>query len=115
MKYLFLLYGDEAAEDALTPDERRAIVESHMALGRELSERGVLISAEALQAASTAIVVHRAGERAGSTTAGPFAETIEQLGAFYLVDCVDESDARALAGRFPLSPGLVVGIRPVSG
>jgi len=62
----------------------------------ELSARAVLLAAEALQPAAAATVIRRAGERAGSTITGPFAETTEQLGAVYLLDCADAAEARAM-------------------
>ena len=70
MRYLLLLYGDPAGEAALSPAERRAIVDAHVALGEELAGRGVLVAAAAL-------------------TDGPYAETNEQLGSLYLVECAD--------------------------
>lgn len=105
MRFLFLLYGDPAAEAALTPAERSAIVEAHLALGRELSGR--LRAAEALGGGARTV---RAD---GSVTDGPYAETKEQLGSAYLVDCADEAAALELARRMPPSPGLVVEVHPV--
>ena len=109
MKFLLLLYGDEAAEDAMTPAERREIVERHVDWAKELRERGVLVSSEALAPGSEAVVVR--GDRVSD---GPFAETKEQLGGFYLLDCANRDEAIALAGEVPPSPGLVVEVRPVA-
>lgn len=109
MRFLFLLYGDAAAEAALTPAERRAVVDAHLALGAELSAAGRLRAAEALGGGARVV---RAD---GSVTDGPYAETKEQLGSVYLVDAEDEAAALALARRMPPSPGLVVEVRPVLG
>ena len=112
MRYLFLLWGDEAAELALSGPERRAIVEAHMAFSRELRENGRTVSGEPLGPAREGTVVRRVG-RAPSATDGPFLETKEQLGGFYLIDCADRDDAISIAERIPASPGLLVEIRPI--
>ena len=112
MRYLFLLWGDEAAELALPDADRRAIVDAHMAFTRELRDAGRAVSGEPLGPAREAIVVRRRG-RSPSSTDGPFLETKEQLGGFYLIECADRADAIAVAERIPASPGLQVEIRPI--
>ena len=107
MRYLFLLYGDPAGEAALSPQGRRAVVAGHVALGRELGAAGRLVAAEAL---GPDVRVLRAD---GIVTDGPYAETKEQLGSVYLVDCADAAAAVELARRMPRSPGLVVEVRAV--
>ena len=107
MRFLFLLYGDPAGEAAMSPDERRTVLDGHLALGRELGAAGRLAAAEAL---GDGVRVLRAD---GVVTDGPYAETKEQLGSVYLVDCADAAEALALARRMPRSPGLVVEIRQV--
>jgi hypothetical protein len=115
MRYLLLLYGDEAGEAALSDDERRAIVEAHMAFGERLAERGSLVAGEGLTGRERARVVRRRDVRAPVVTDGPFAETKEQLGGFYVVECGSDDEALQLAHALPQSPGLVVEIRPVAG
>ena len=112
MRYLILLYGDEEAEQSLTAEERRAIVDRHIALGRRLEEEGAHVASEALSESSKTKVLRREGERA-IVTDGPFAETKEQLGSFYLLECEGLEEALAWAEQMPRSPGLVVEIRPV--
>jgi hypothetical protein len=107
VRYLFLLYGDPAGEAALGPDERRAVVEGHVALGRELAAAGTLRIAEAV---GGGVRVLRSD---GSVTDGPYAETKEQLGSVYVVDCADAAAALALARRMPASPGLTIEIREI--
>ena len=107
MRYLFLLYGDPAGEADLTPEQRRAVVEGHIALGRELAAAGTLHFAEAL--GEGVQVLHADG----TVTDGPFAETKEQLGSAYVVDCASADGALALARRMPASPGLTVEIREI--
>ena len=111
MRYLFLLWGDEAAELALSDDERRAIVLAHGAFLRGLRDAGREATGEPLGPARDAIIV--AAGRRPSATDGPFLETKEQLGGFYLIDCSDRDDAIAVASRIPASPGLQVEIRAI--
>ncbi len=110
MRYLLLLYGDAEGEAALTPDERRSIVEAHRRLGSELRKRGVLIEAEALGSPSATV---RMGDGRATVTDGPFAETKEQLGSFYLLECASLEDAIGYAKRIPESPRLAVEVIPI--
>jgi hypothetical protein len=108
MRYLILLYGDTGGEAALDPDERRAIVEEHMAFSGRLRERGALVDGDALEPAARTL-------RKGLVTDGPFAETKEQLGGFYLLECADLDEALEWARQVPDSPGLVAEVRPLAG
>ena len=110
MRFLLLIHGDSKAEAALSPDERMAIVQEHQSYAAMLRERGVHAGGEALEAPETAVVV-----RPGSTpivTDGPFAETKEAIGGFYLVDCASREEAIELAGKVPVSPGVAVEVLP---
>ena len=115
MRFLLLLYGDEAGEAALSDEERRGIVEEHRAFGTRLGERGALVVAEALTGRDRARTVRLAPRRPPLVTDGPFAETKEQLGGFYVVECAGEEEALELAREVPRSPGLVVEVRPIAG
>ena len=108
-RYLLLLHGDEPAEERLSVDERRSIVEAHLALARELSEAGKLVVSEALTHSGRAKVVRGRG-----VTDGPFAETKEVVGGFYLLECADDDEAIEWAKRMPTGPSLAVEIRPVA-
>jgi hypothetical protein len=108
-RYLLLLHGDEAGEQALSEADRRAIVGAHGTLIGELAAAGSLVASAALAPSSRTKVV-----RGVSVTDGPFAETKEVVGGFYLVECADDAAAAALAGRIPQSPGLAVEVRPVA-
>jgi hypothetical protein len=110
MRYLFLLWGDEAAELALSDAERGAIMTAHGAFVRDLAAAGRSISGEPLGPSADAVVVRG---RAGSATDGPFLETKEQLGGFYVIECTDRADALEVAAAIPASPGLVVEIRAI--
>ena len=110
MRYLFLLWGDEAAELAMTDDERAAIVRAHGSFLRRVMADGREAVGEPLGPSREATVVRR---RDGSATDGPYLETKEQLGGFYLIACRDRDEAVALAREIPASPGLVVEIRAI--
>ena len=74
MEFAVFVYGDEEAEAALTPEDRRAIFEEHMALGRRLEKAGVLRRSAGLAGSERSRVLRRRGGRV-VTTDGPFAET----------------------------------------
>ena len=114
MKYLLLLYGDESAERELSPEERRAIVDEHMRFHAGLRERGALVQGEPLDGRDGAFTVRldKGGKR--FVTDGPFAETKEQIGSFYVVECAGRDEAVAIAQDVPASPGLVVEAWPVA-
>jgi hypothetical protein len=112
MRFLFLIHGDGEAEAALSADERRAIVEQHVAYGAMLRERGAFVHGEALADPATAAVV-RPGEKP-LVTDGPFAETKEALGGFYVVECTSREEAVELAARVPRSPGVAVEVLAIA-
>jgi hypothetical protein len=113
MRYLLLAWGDEQAEAALAREERMAIVEQHLAFQRMLTEGGHLVASGPLTAGDTTRVVRAHGGRT-FVSDGPFAETKEQVGGFYLLECADLDEAVALARRSPFGPGGAVEIRPVA-
>jgi hypothetical protein len=108
MNYLLLLYGDESAERELSPKERRSIVDEHIRFHAALRERGVLVQGKPLDGPAGAFTVRvdKGGKRL--VTDGPFTETKEQIGSFYLVECDGRDEAVAIASDVPASPGLVV-------
>jgi hypothetical protein len=106
MKFLFLLHGDADGEAGLSHEERMRIVSEHMAYTAMLRELGVYVSGEALDRPDTAVVV-KSGEQP-IVSDGPFTETKEALGGFYVVDVSDHNEAIRLAGQVPQSPGLAV-------
>ena len=112
MKFLFLIHGDQEAEAAMTPDERRAIVGEHMAYAEMLRERGAYVLGEALESRGSSAVV-RPGAKP-LVTDGPFAETKEAIGGFYVVECASREEALRLAGKVPPSPGAAVEVHPIA-
>jgi hypothetical protein len=113
MHYLLLLYGDEERERALSDAERRAIVDEHIAFATRLREAGAHVSGEALTAPEQGKVMRWDGEDP-VVTDGPFAETKEQLGGFYVLECEGIEGALRWAEQVPKGPGLVIEIRPIA-
>ena len=107
MKFLFLLHGDAEVEGRLPDDERTRIVEEHMAYAQMLRDLGVYVSGEALDDPRGSSFVVRPGETP-IVSDGPFAETKEAIGGFYVVDVRDGEQALELAKQVPRSPGLAV-------
>src|SRR5215204_3641742 len=109
MKYMMLIYG---SEDALTQAEREACYGESTQLAHGLKAKGYYMGASPLQGVSTATSVRvRDGKR--FVTDGPFAETREQLGGYYLIDAPDIEEAIDIASRIPGVRWGTVEIRPV--
>jgi len=112
MKFLLLLYGDESQWFDASPEDMQQSTSAYEALGRELVEAGVLVSGEGLEATATAKTLRvRDGE--GIATDGPFAETREQLGGFYVLECKDMDEALGWAAKMPAVTEGSVEVRPV--
>ena len=112
MQYLLTIYIDESAVDAVPPEQGVKVTEAYEALTAELKQAGVFLGGEGLQRTSTATTVRvRDGEPL--LTDGPFAETREQLGGYYLLDCSDLDDAIGWAARIPDAASGSVEVRPV--
>jgi hypothetical protein len=112
MRYLLTLYGDESLRESSTPEESKRMMDQYTALTKEWLDKGLMLSGEGLDSSSTATTVRvRGGER--MITDGPFPESKEQLGGYYLVDCESLEDAIELAARVPLARRGCVEVRPV--
>ena len=108
MKYMALIYGNAEAWNALPEEEQQRVSERYMALARE----PVTVSGDELEDPDTATTVRvRDGETL--TTDGPFAETKEQLGGYYLIDCASLDEALEFAARIPAAERGAVEVRPV--
>jgi len=112
MKYLLLIYQDEAAFAGLSGAEQGRIFEEYMDYSRRIRKSGNYISGEALQPIATATTVRVKNGKTVSTD-GPFAETREQLGGFYLVEARDLDDAIKLAAGIPDSRTGSIEVRPI--
>src|SRR5262250_580266 len=112
MRYLLLICTDESADAAMSADEAQARMGQYAAFGQEMSERGVLQGGERLRPTTDATTVRvRDGEVL--TADGPFAETKEQVGGFYLVDCKDLDEAIEVASRIPGARIGTIEVRPI--
>jgi hypothetical protein len=112
MKFLCLVYNDEEKLRAMSPSEFEAFSDEHVAVDEELKASGHSILAEALQPAHTAKIV-RVRDGRLSTTDGPFAETKEQVGGFYLLEARDMDEAVQLAARIPSARLTTIEVRPI--
>jgi hypothetical protein len=112
MRYLLSIYGDETGWNDATPEQVGAIMAAYDEFGRKVKEAGVMLGGEGLQTTSAATTVRvRDGETL--TTDGPFAETREQLGGYYLLECKDLDEAIRWAAQIPGAQEGSVEIRPV--
>jgi hypothetical protein len=113
MKYLLLLYGDESRWADMSPEESAQDMQLWGAFGQELIDNGAFIAGEGLAPTATAKTVRSEGGEIVHTD-GPFAETREQLGGFYLLECKDIDEALGWAAKVPdLGEGGSVEVRPV--
>ena len=112
MKYLLTIYQDESGFGNVSPEEGKAVMDAYYAFGQEVSEAGAFLAGEGLQPTATATTVRvRDGERL--LTDGPFAETKEALGGFYLLECKDLDEALDWAAKIPGAQQGSVEVRPV--
>lgn len=112
MKYLLLIYADEHAWENTSPEGREAMYAEYGSLMRELTEKGQMLGGDELAPTSSATTVRIAdGERL--VTDGPFAETKEALGGYFLVDVDDLDAAIDIAVRIPAARHGSIEVRPL--
>lgn len=111
MRYLLLLYEEETDVQP-PPDVRQSVMEAYAKVTAEVRERGLFQAGEALESTSTATTV-RVRDGRTLVTDGPFAETKEALGGFYLIDAADLDEATEIAAKIPASWNGSVEIRPI--
>ena len=112
MKFMFMIYHDEQVLDSLPDGEMQQLVDAALDYTDELGRSGHYIVSDALQRGRTARTIRVRGGKA-TTTDGPFAETKEQLGGFFLVEAKDIDEACAMAARFPPARIATIEVRPV--
>lgn len=112
MKYACLIYGDGNAVDPLPPDELERLSAEGLTFDRELRRSGHFVAAQALEPAQTATTIRRRNGEL-SMTDGPFAETKEQLGGFFLIEARDLNEAIRIASGHPCMCWDAIEIRPV--
>jgi hypothetical protein len=100
MRYMFLVYSVESDDAQATSDEMKDAAHRHHLVMEEAGARGVLLAADPLRPTRTAITVRKRGGKA-VTMDGPFAETKEQLGGYYIIDCESLDEAIAWAAKIP--------------
>jgi len=113
MKYLLLIYHDEQRWNELTEAERQQIYVEYRALRSELQSHGTFLDGSQLQPVTTATSI-RVREGKELVTDGPFAETHEQLGGYFLIDAKNLDEAMSVAKRIPSARMGTIEVRPLS-
>lgn len=112
MKYLLLMYANES-DGPKTPEEQQAVAPAWYGLGQELEAAGVLLSNNGLSPIADATSV-RVRDGKTLTVDGPFAETHEQLGGYYLIECKDLDEAIRWAEKIPTAKYGSIEVRPLN-
>jgi hypothetical protein len=113
MEYLLLIYHSEADWGKLTPTDEAAVYQEYGQLRDDLAGEGKFLGGSQLRSTSTATTVRvRDGKRV--VTDGPFAETKEQLGGYFLVKANDLDEAIAIAARIPSARSGTIEVRPLA-
>jgi hypothetical protein len=114
MQYLLLIYQAELPADAPQPSPEEFAIEmaAYNAFTRETRERSQFVAGEALEPTSTATSV-RVQDGRTVVTDGPFAETKEALGGFYLLECKDLDEAIEMAAKIPAAKRGTIEVRPI--
>jgi hypothetical protein len=112
MKYLCLIYDEESKMATMSEQDANAFMGEYFAFTEDIKKSGHYLGGEALKPVSTATTIRvRNGKM--STTDGPFAETKEQLGGYYLIEARDLNDALQVASRIPSARMGSVEVRPI--
>lgn len=112
MEYLLVIYHDEAELGTMSDEERQTELAAYQAFNQTLIDAGAMRGGNALTPTATARSV-RVRDGKVMTTDGPFAETKEQLGGYYLIDCASMEEACAHAARIPAAFKGTVEVRAI--
>jgi hypothetical protein len=112
MKYVLALISEEGGLEDASPEEMKAVMDRWDAYTRESVDNGAFIAGEALEPSATASTVRIKEGEEPIVSDGPFTESKEQLGGFYLFECKDLDEALEYAKRIPYQDGIVE-VRPV--
>ena len=112
MQYILLIYENEASQGTRSADEMQKLYTEYMAFTGAIKQSGHLRAGEPLEKTSTATTV-RVKDGKTLRTDGPFAETREQLGGFYIVEAKDLDEAVSLAARIPGAKTGCIEVRPI--
>ena len=112
MRYIALIYSDESQGENASPEAMQQILAEYRQFDAEVKAAGKWVAGDALKGTDTATTIR---VRDGKTmmTDGPFAETKEQLGGYYLLECDDLDDALAWAAKIPTTKYGSVEVRPL--
>jgi hypothetical protein len=112
MQYMALIYDNEQTRNDMTQELRKQMMSEYVAFTAAAKEAGVFVAGDALRGVDTATTIRiRAGEVLH--TDGPFAETKEQLGGYYLLECKDLDEALHWAAKIPTAKHGSIEVRPV--
>ena len=112
MRYLMLICTDESSDEASSPEEQAASFAEYGVFMEEMGKRGVLQGGERLRPTADATTVRvRDGETV--TSDGPFAETKEQVGGYFMIDCKDLDEAIEVAAKIPGARSGSIEVRPI--
>lgn len=112
MKYLCLIYDEEKMLQSMTTTETDRLMQEYVAFTEAIRKSGNLLDGNELQPVRNATTVRVRGGKV-STTDGPFAETKEQLGGYYLIEAADLNEAIQIAARIPSAKLGVIEVRPI--
>jgi len=115
MRYMLLVYTQETEMEKASPEDLAEVFAGHRTVQQETSRRGILRAADPLKFTSTATTV-RVRDGKPIVTDGPFAETKEQLGGYYILDCSDLDEVLEWAAKIPTGCGGATGcieVRPI--
>jgi hypothetical protein len=112
MKYVCLIYDEQGKWEQMSKSETDAMMGEYVAFTESIRTSGNYVAGEALQPVQTATTLRRRGGKLSSTD-GPFAETKEQLGGFYLIEAKDLDEAIQIASRIPSVKIGSIEVRPV--
>ena len=112
MRYVCLIYDDEKKMSGMSKSEADAFMGAYGQFTDSIRKSGHYVAGEALQPIHTATALRNRAEKL-STTDGPFAETKEQLGGFYLIEARDLNEALQIAARIPTVKTGTIEVRPV--
>ena len=113
MRYMLLIYGDEKMWATMSPEEQKAEFEAYDSYGKWLAEKGFMRGGDALESTAAATSVRLRDGKVLSTD-GPFAETKEQLGGFYQIECDHLDQAIEAASKIPAARGGTIEVRPIA-
>ena len=114
MQYLLTLYADESGWDKMTPEQQQQGVAAYASYGKALQEAGVFKGSNRLRPSSTATTVRTTNGKT-QVLDGPYADSKEQLGGYYLIDVPDLDAALSWAGRCPGAAHGIIEVRAIWG